>query len=317
MESDLEKKAFTTEKWKKQSRRENRFGMRLQRAKHHGWRGSSQHRGMRTKRGYLNSQKAFVGCSYQQASVWQILLVFSQDNMQVKQYLSFSLRQKWASWHRREGRAAQNLSSVLQVLPKLPYSQEIRSSQNFCSQQLQYVMLLPCNALLGGLCGAEPCLGQGGFHVPSHSCNLCASAHLWLRLQSPESPASCPSGSCFCPAAVAVLAQAGLLEAPVLAGYFQGPQAPCPTGISSYRWSAFGVHGSSPLGTDVPCIFGSQYCKQDGSCTVDWEVQLSTHMVEFIAKHLVEFSHEFLEFFFPKKDLMPVIFQYVVWNFFF
>lgn len=71
------------------------------------------------------------------------------------------------------------------------------------------------------------------------------------------------------------------------------------------------------MGTDVPCIFGSQYCKQDGSCTVDWEVQLSTHMVEFIAKHLVEFSHEFLEFFFPKKDLMPVIFQYVVWNFFF
>lgn len=101
------------------------------------------------------------------------------------------------------------------------------------------------------------------------------------------------------------------------AGYFQGPQAPCPTGISSYRWSAFGVHGNNPVGTDVPCIFGSQYCKQDGSCTVDWEVQLSPHMVELIAKHLVEFSHEFLEFFFPKKDLMPVIFQYVVWKLFF
>lgn len=67
-----------------------------------------------------------------------------------------------------------------------------------------------------------------------------------------ESPASCPSGSCFCPAAVAILAQAGLLEAPVLAGYFQGPQAPCPTGISSCRCSASGVHGSGPVGTVFP-----------------------------------------------------------------
>lgn len=98
--------------------------------------------------------------------------------------------------------------------------------------------------LLVGLCGAEPCSGQGGFHVLSHSCNLCASVLLWLRLQSSESHASCPSASCFCPAAVAVPAQAGLLEAPVLACCYQGPQAPCPTGISSCRWSAFGVQGT-------------------------------------------------------------------------
>lgn len=152
----------------------------------------------------------------------------------------------------------------------------------------------------------------GRIPCPISFCNLCAS--VWLRLQSSECPASCPSGSCFCPAAVAALAQAGLLEALVLAGYFQGPQAPCPTGISSCGCSASGVHGNSPVGAGVPCIFGSQYCKQDGSCTVDWEVQLSTHMVELIAKHLVEFSHEFLEFFFPSKDLMPFIFQYVVWK---
>lgn len=41
MENDREKKAFMGEKWRRQSRRENRSGMELQRAKQQGWRGSS------------------------------------------------------------------------------------------------------------------------------------------------------------------------------------------------------------------------------------------------------------------------------------
>jgi len=40
MESDLEKKAFMRERWRRQSRRESRSGMKL-RAKQEGWTGSS------------------------------------------------------------------------------------------------------------------------------------------------------------------------------------------------------------------------------------------------------------------------------------
>lgn len=47
MERDLEKKAFMREKWKRQSRRENRSGMKLQRVKHQGWRGPERNENKR------------------------------------------------------------------------------------------------------------------------------------------------------------------------------------------------------------------------------------------------------------------------------
>lgn len=47
MERDLEKKAFMREKWKRQSRREKRSGMKLQRVKHQGWRGPERNENKR------------------------------------------------------------------------------------------------------------------------------------------------------------------------------------------------------------------------------------------------------------------------------
>lgn len=73
---------------------------------------------------------------------------------------------------------------------------------------------------------------------------------LWLRVQNSTLHACHSFGSCFCPAAVAVPAQARLQETPALAGDFQGPQAPGPIGISSCRCSGFGVQNPEILGLE-------------------------------------------------------------------
>lgn len=159
--------------------------------------------------------------------------------------------------------------------------------------------------------------------------------------KAPESRASRPSGSCFCPAAVAVPTWAELLESSVLAGYLQGPQASDPTGTSSYRYSGFGVHSPEPQdprleGSLLGCWGVICSALGQGSKFL-WELVFPVFLALCAVTGWLLYSRPrssafstyswadcqapgrvfpwipWLFFFFP-KDSMSFIFQYVVWK---
>lgn len=103
-------------------------------------------------------------------------------------------------------------------------------------------------------------------------------------------------------------------------GWASGSSCPCrllprspgslPYRNKQLRWSAFGVQGNSSVGTGVPCVFGSQYCKQVGSCTVGigWVNRQAPGRVFQWTPWIPPRPPP------PLEGLMPFIFQYVLWK---